>query len=986
MAENWANALNGAHIVDVSSEIEGCLAENALNNQLNSIWLTEEGLPQWICISLAKVTLNNNNNNNNNHSSSSSSNINSNKQDNQENENVIIRTVGWYCWHEYQTNPKVVTIHVSADGSKFKPWDTFTASMSSKEAQLFCCAPISTNIYPYLAIEVTETFGGNQTYMNEIFLYSEEMIAAPTLNNNSHKNDINNNNNVMDDLKINTPPPTSSLTDMNASINTMQTHNTHHTTETVDTQVLIGRLEDALGIDPNTRGMDASITSELSMQSPHPVNDNGAKEGTTETETDVGSVEDDLMSLPPGTLEQRLATSDLPAIVRDNTGTTQPITSTGDSTSTTTTTTTSVVHRNNEINNEVDGNGNGENLNESVESGKVFFGARSQTGTVSKINPSSIVTDTPTNTTTDNGVGPMSIQDIHVQPPPPRTETASITNSISTSNTTPTEVDVVGKSKSKSKNNDVIVRVQRLESVVNKLAGAIQRLDMGIIDGDNENENNDCDDSYGGHEDTTTNENNVDEYHHSDYIAGHLIETDLKQEQQQHYQQQAQHSSKYKGANKKSINLNYTHTTIDDDGDEDNASKQWPSDRDPPDLHIDVEKFKEGVDIELDQAVQRVRAIMKQTRKVKQVVQSSVYDSTNSSRSKSRGHAKDSDLNFDTDFHDDIYDNDNDYNKNFTTGKYGYGVDGYDDDGYRGCYDRSRSKRAWSPKSKYSIKPKVDTWWGRSCNNLIFDKYKRGRKVMIRRNNRKGNGNLNDVGTRKSISTANATTTTTTNRHSNNNNNNNIANTAGRSRSVTFSNNYNKKHVGNANGSENGNSNVGRSRSRSRNRNTVPPFLRRYAVDTEDGVYLYAGDYRPPPRTEIKVLHPPIRKKSTTVQVQTQPEIDVNEVREAVDRMMFAAFNSNSSNYINTSILNSKNSNLAGFDIDSLDGKNNASIVHALKTNVSVGRNGRDERDEKETNDINMKAMIRTLHDKVTRQMHLEAALKRVKLKKQYCM
>ena len=61
---------------------------------------------------------------------------------------------------------------------KFKVWDSLTADCQRKGTQLFCCAPIKTSIYPYIALEVVETFGGKQTYMNRVFLYSEEFLSS----------------------------------------------------------------------------------------------------------------------------------------------------------------------------------------------------------------------------------------------------------------------------------------------------------------------------------------------------------------------------------------------------------------------------------------------------------------------------------------------------------------------------------------------------------------------------------------------------------------------------------------------------------------------------------------------------------------------------------------------------------------------------------------------------------------------------------------
>ena len=152
MSVNWASAELGTTLVDFSSEVADCEAQNVLESSMNSIWLTEEGIPQWFCLSLAQI---------------------------QKTRDIVIRTVGWHCWHPYTTNPHVVTVHVSSDGSKFKQWDTFQAASPQRGTQLFCCAPISASIYPFIAFEVTETFGGNQTYLNRLFLYSDEIATSP---------------------------------------------------------------------------------------------------------------------------------------------------------------------------------------------------------------------------------------------------------------------------------------------------------------------------------------------------------------------------------------------------------------------------------------------------------------------------------------------------------------------------------------------------------------------------------------------------------------------------------------------------------------------------------------------------------------------------------------------------------------------------------------------------------------------------------------
>lgn len=47
----------GARIIDCSSEVLTCEAKNLLSDELNSIWLTEEGPPQWFCLSFEKLLI-----------------------------------------------------------------------------------------------------------------------------------------------------------------------------------------------------------------------------------------------------------------------------------------------------------------------------------------------------------------------------------------------------------------------------------------------------------------------------------------------------------------------------------------------------------------------------------------------------------------------------------------------------------------------------------------------------------------------------------------------------------------------------------------------------------------------------------------------------------------------------------------------------------------------------------------------------------------
>lgn len=49
MSINWASE-KYATLVDWSSQIQGCDANHVLLSDTSKIWLTGEGLPQWICL------------------------------------------------------------------------------------------------------------------------------------------------------------------------------------------------------------------------------------------------------------------------------------------------------------------------------------------------------------------------------------------------------------------------------------------------------------------------------------------------------------------------------------------------------------------------------------------------------------------------------------------------------------------------------------------------------------------------------------------------------------------------------------------------------------------------------------------------------------------------------------------------------------------------------------------------------------------------
>ncbi|KAJ1426280.1 hypothetical protein B484DRAFT_480161 [Ochromonadaceae sp. CCMP2298] len=178
---NWASTHLGASLVDCSSQLVGCEAEHVLQNDLSRLWLSGEGAPQWLCISLqqvAQVQAQVERQAAHTYGAYGAYGDYDGINVNSGNVGLIIRTVGWHNWQAYSTNPRLVSMHVSSDGKKFKNWDNFEVPSQTRGIQLYSCAPVDVSLYPFIALEVGLTFGASQTYMNRVYLYSDEVVAS----------------------------------------------------------------------------------------------------------------------------------------------------------------------------------------------------------------------------------------------------------------------------------------------------------------------------------------------------------------------------------------------------------------------------------------------------------------------------------------------------------------------------------------------------------------------------------------------------------------------------------------------------------------------------------------------------------------------------------------------------------------------------------------------------------------------------------------
>jgi hypothetical protein len=106
---NWADADRGAAVTSCTSQVDSCRASNVLVSN-DRIWLSEETLPQSVTVSLEGV--------------------------NRNSSEVIIRTIGWHCWHSYTTNPQSVVVSVSVEHSSV----TGTPSAAGATRALRCSA------------------------------------------------------------------------------------------------------------------------------------------------------------------------------------------------------------------------------------------------------------------------------------------------------------------------------------------------------------------------------------------------------------------------------------------------------------------------------------------------------------------------------------------------------------------------------------------------------------------------------------------------------------------------------------------------------------------------------------------------------------------------------------------------------------------------------------------------------------------------------
>lgn len=94
----------------------------------------------------------------------------------------IYKYFGFYCWHDYDTNPYKIEIYTSKREDNFLFWSKIQAKQTAGH-QFFKIESLDSS-YNYIKILVKENFGGNKTYINNIYF-------CETLPNNFYPQNLN---------------------------------------------------------------------------------------------------------------------------------------------------------------------------------------------------------------------------------------------------------------------------------------------------------------------------------------------------------------------------------------------------------------------------------------------------------------------------------------------------------------------------------------------------------------------------------------------------------------------------------------------------------------------------------------------------------------------------------------------------------------------------------------------------------------------------
>lgn len=145
---NFCTQENGAAVTHATSAAVGCAPSNVLlpNDRVTHtqcLWLSEQGLPQSFTLDLTNLR----------------------------ERPKTVRCFGVKCWHAYSSNPAVIDVYI---GSQDRGFELLTSIALKQKAgcQFFAIPPVKLQ-GTFLKVLVKETFGGDKTYINQVFLFED---------------------------------------------------------------------------------------------------------------------------------------------------------------------------------------------------------------------------------------------------------------------------------------------------------------------------------------------------------------------------------------------------------------------------------------------------------------------------------------------------------------------------------------------------------------------------------------------------------------------------------------------------------------------------------------------------------------------------------------------------------------------------------------------------------------------------------------------
>jgi len=170
-------------VVSCSSETEDHPCSNILELNSDSVWISQEGLPQEFIVKISHPASNT--------ATAAAIPIVSNSKavDYETSANNTISVIGWNCAKKYVNNPRHIEVFVATNNepdTSYKLWASLTAR-ENEGIHLFSITPIDKS-YSYIKFKITETFGGSRVFLNRIYLLNKRPDEQSLNNLSPQKN------------------------------------------------------------------------------------------------------------------------------------------------------------------------------------------------------------------------------------------------------------------------------------------------------------------------------------------------------------------------------------------------------------------------------------------------------------------------------------------------------------------------------------------------------------------------------------------------------------------------------------------------------------------------------------------------------------------------------------------------------------------------------------------------------------------------------